>query len=144
MQLVGDFAKLGLLRKSLRDLAAVPSQVSKDVATRLDQRVNDCFANETDVYGKPFASLKASTVRRKKGNTVIMYRTGRTQAQSGAVAMAGAGVRVYIGPAGYWHLEKSGTRPERLLLPKYRLPKTWREDIRLAFEARARRALGKA
>lgn len=131
---------LGQIRASLKKLLDVPSRAAPAVAVEIDNKLQDSFANECDAYGKPWAPLAASTVRRKRGNTVIMYRTGASQAQTHATAAQGAGVKITVGPKMAYHLEPSGTRPARPILPIYGLPATWRAAIKVAVDAAYARA----
>lgn len=121
----------------LKGLAKVPSKIARAVATRLDNRYRDMFANERDPYGRPWAPLKASTLRRKGGNSVVLYRTGALNAETSVTPAAGSGVKIKLGPAAIYAQEgdPGRNRPPRLLLPSYGLPATWRQDIRTEAEA---------
>jgi hypothetical protein len=134
-------AGLGQMRASLRKLAAVPSRAAPAVAEKIDQRLQDCFANETDPYGNAWAPLAASTVKRKRGNTVIMYRTGKARAQTHAVAARGAGIKIEIGEVMKYHMEQDGTRPARRILPTFGMPKAWNADVKAALDAAFARAV---
>jgi hypothetical protein len=131
---------IGQIRASLAKLAAVPSRAAPAVALEIDNLLLKSFADECDAYGRKWAPLAPSTVKRKKGNTVIMYRTGASQAATHAVAAQGAGVRISTGPKMAYHLEPSGTRPARPILPIYGLPATWRAAIKSAVDAAYQRA----
>ena len=98
--------------------AEVRGKLAKALAPRIDQRIQDQFANETDPYGKPLAPLKASTLRRKRGNTVILYRAGGLQAGSYALATGGRLVITY-GPAAQYAQDGDASRGRvpRLVAP---------------------------
>ena len=111
--------------------AEVPQRVAREFAPMLDQRVRDMYANETDPYGKPWAPLKASTVRRKRGNSVILYRTGAMGSGS-HVRYAGRRLVFTYGPAAQYAQDGSDNRGPRLVAPAYGIPASWREDMRRA------------
>lgn len=125
-------------------LAGLPARVSKRVAERLQERVRDTYANETDPYGVPWVPLAPSTVERKHGNSVILTRTGASQADCGARALAGAGVAVYAGGAAMHHMEAAGSRPARPVLPTHGLPPAWREEIAAVTGDEMAKAIGRA
>ncbi|MEI8257394.1 MAG: hypothetical protein WCJ30_17095 [Deltaproteobacteria bacterium] len=131
---------IGQIRASLAKLASVPARAAKDVAEKIDQKLLDSFTNECDAYGRPWAPLAHSTVKRKNGNSVIMYRTGASMAATHAVAARGAGVRISTGPNMAYHLGPSGTRPARPILPIYGMPASWNAAIKSAVDAAYSRA----
>lgn len=132
------------LQRLARNLATIAAKVSPAIAERLQERVRDTYANEQDPYGNPWAPLAESTVRRKGGNSVILTRTGASQADCGARALAGAGVAVYANGAAGWHQEAHGSRPARPVLPDRGLPPAWRDDIEAETSAAFAKALGRA
>jgi hypothetical protein len=114
--------------------AEIPQRVAKELAPRLDQRARDMFANEEDVYGKPFAPLAASTVRRKKGNSVILYRNNELGPGT-YVLYTGRRLVFTYGPAAQYAQDGDagrGNRPPRLLAPTFGIPKTWLADLAAA------------
>ncbi len=144
MPLTGDLAAFGKLGRLVRELGGVPSRASSALADRLTERMRDCFTTESDPYGVPWAPLKASTVRRKGGNAVVLYRTGETGASCYARPMGGAGVALTAGGAAVWHMTDSGTRPARKVLPDHGLPPAWREDVAAVLGAEVARSMGRA
>lgn len=132
------------LQRLARGLAGVPARVAPRIAARLQERVRDTYTNETDPYGVPWEPLKQSTVQRKGGNSVILTRTGGSQADCGARALGGAGVAVYANGAAGWHQEAHGSRPARPVLPDRGLPPTWREDIAAETSAEFARTFGRS
>lgn len=144
MALTGNMAKLPKLSRLLRGLSGVPSRAAGPLAERISERVRDTYANECDPYEVPWAALKDSTVRRKHGNSVILTRTGASQADCGARPMSGSGIAVYAGGAAVWHMQASGTRPARPVLPTHGLPPAWREDIAAVLGAAYATALGRS
>ena len=132
------------LQRLLKGLAGIPSRAAKRVAARLQERVRDTYADECDPYGVPWAPLAQSTLRRKGGNSVILTRSGASQADCGARALGGGGVAVYAGGAAGWHMQASGTRPARCVLPTRGLPTAWRSDIAAECSDEFAKALGRA
>ncbi len=132
------------LARLLRGLASVPSKLSAPLAARLMERVRDCYTGEHDPYGAGWAPLAASTVRRKGGNSVILTRTGGSQADCGARPLSGGGVTVWAGGAAHHHMQAEGSRPARCVLPTRGMPPTWREDVRAVCGDAMAKALGRA
>jgi hypothetical protein len=132
------------LTRLARGLAGIPSRAAKPIAAHLSERVLDCYRGEHDPYDVRWAPLAESTVRRKRGNTVILYRTGKSGADCGARALRGTGVAVYAGGAATHHQEPSGSRPARPVLPTRGLPPKWRADIAAILGDEYAKALGKA
>lgn len=128
------------MRASLRKLLEVPAKAAPRVAVEIDNLLQDCFAGEHDPYGNAWAPLTTSTVKRKHGNAVIMYRTGKARAQTHAVSARGAGVKIEIGEVMGYHMAQEGTRPARPILPIYGLPAKWRAAIKEAVDASFARA----
>lgn len=121
--------KLAVAR--LRELHKIPSKAAPKVAARINERLRDQAANETDPYGKPLAALKASTIRRKAGNSVILYRTGKMWNGTSAKPMRGSGVQVTYGQAAQYAQEGDPGRGRvpRMVAPTYGIPAKWRRDI---------------
>lgn len=137
-------AGLPKLAALLRGLAAVPSRVSRPLADALTEEIRSEFTGEQDPYGVAWAPLKPSTVRRKGGNTVILYRTGTTGAACYAAPGGGAGVRIVAGGAAVWHQRAYGSRPARPVLPDRGLPPKWRAIVAETVGAEFAKSLGRA
>ncbi len=111
--------------------------VAKRLSPKINERIRDMFTNETDPYGRPWAPLKASTLRRKRysaGGPIILSRTFELGNSSYAL-YTGKRVVITYGEAGqYAHEGDSGrgNRPPRLLLPSLGIPKTWKVDLEAA------------
>jgi hypothetical protein len=114
--------------------AEVPQRVAKELAPLLDQRARDMFTNETDVYGRPFAPLAASTVRRKGGNSVPLYRDNLLGPGTYVLYTGRRLVFTYGPKAGYAQDGDPGrgNRPPRLLAPTFGIPKSWLADLATA------------
>jgi hypothetical protein len=132
------------LQRLLKGLAGINSRVAPKVAARLNERVLDCYRNEQDPYGVAWAPLKPSTIKRKRGNTVILSRSGASSRDCGARAARGAGVVVWAGGAAHQHMAPHGTRPARCVLPVRGLPPAWREDIAAECGAEFAKSFGRA
>lgn len=130
--------------RTAKALAGIPARAARPIAECLDQRVLDCYRNESDPYGNPWAPLAASTIRRKRGNSVVLYRTGRSGADCGAKPLPGSGVAVWAGGAAKHHMAPSGSRPERPVLPTRGIPPSWKQDIAAVLGAEYARAVGRA
>lgn len=114
--------------------AEVPQRVAKELAPMLDQRAQDMFRDEADPYGNPWAPLAASTVRRKKGNSVILYRKGDLGAGT-YVLYTGRRLVFTYGPAAQYAQDGDpgrGNRPPRMLAPTFGIPKSWKADLAAA------------
>lgn len=123
--------------------AEAPQRLAKELAPMLDERTRDMFANESDPYGKPWAPLKASTIRRKKGNSVILYRANLLGPGT-YVLYTGRRLVFTYGPAAQYAQDGDqgrGNRPPRLLAPAYGIPKTWKDDAVRAQAAVAKRGV---
>ncbi len=114
-----------------RFAAEVPKELAKALAPKLDQRVRDMFTNETDPYGNPWAPLKASTIRRKKGNGVILSRTNELGNSSYVLHTGGRLVFTFGASAQYAQDGDSGrgARVPRMVAPAYGIPKSWKADV---------------
>jgi hypothetical protein len=128
----------------LRELKTVPSRISKRVAVYVDEQYRDMFAGEHDPYRRPWAALAPSTIKRKGGNSVILYRIGALNAGTHVKPARGAGVLITLGPNAIYAQEgdPGKNRPPRLLLPLYGIPAHWRAFIRAEAEAMFAKAGG--
>lgn len=110
----------------------VSSKLAKELAPMLDERARDMFANESDPYGNKWAPLKASTIRRKKGNSVILYRTNNLGPGT-YVLYTGRRLVFTFGPAAQYAQDGDpGKREPRMLAPAYGIPKSWKADAAAA------------
>ncbi len=136
----GSLDKLGKLMTNLSKLASVPSRASGSVAAEIARLIDQQFASGTDPNGRPWAKLMPSTVKRKRGNTRILVRTGDMRKGVRVTPMSGGGVSITL--AGYGGFHQSGTKNMviRMILPGATFPKTWR----IAIEKSVRDAYGKA
>lgn len=119
----------------------IPAKLAKALAPLLDQLTRDMFTNETDVYDSPFAPLAESTIRRKKGNSVILSRTNEL-GNSTYVLYTGRRLVFTYGQSAVYAQDGDqgrGNRPPRLLAPPYGPPKSWNAAVRQAQAELAKR-----
>lgn len=118
--------------------------VAKALAPRIDQRIRDMYTNETDPYGRPWAPLKTSTLRRKRkspGGSIILSRTFELSNSSYAL-YTGKRIVITYGASGQYAQEGDsgrGNRPPRLIMPSFGMPKTWKADAEAAAAEVAKR-----
>lgn len=139
MPLYGDLQQIALARATIKELAGLPSKVAVRVAAALTKELQRMFKEERDPYGNAWAELAEATVR-KKGHDTILYEKGELQDGTKATPAPGAGVRIHIGPKGYFHQVGRENMPARKLLPEYGLPAKWRAIIRREVERALREA----
>lgn len=132
------------LQRLCQGLAGIRARVAPKVAARLNERVLDCYRGEHDPYMRPWEPLKPSTIKRKGGNSVILFRSGASGNDCGAKALGAAGVAVWAGGAAGYHMTPSGTRPARCVLPTHGMPPLWRADIADVCGAEFAKALGRS
>ncbi len=128
------------LAERLGGLATIPSRISAPVAVRFNELLRAEFDSGSDPYGKPWAPLKPSTVR-KKGHDLVLIETNKLAAETIAIPRGGAGIELITLPYGAFH--QTGTKwmvPREILPDRADLPLTWQAVIREEYSA----AFGKA
>lgn len=135
------------LARVLRQLAALPSQITGDVADALNARIQDGFDGGTDPYGSPWAELAPYTLA--KGRTPPpLTESGSLRGGTYAAPMGGAGVALYApgtlprGAPASVHMTGTAVMPSRPFLPNNGLPASWRADIQRIYSERFGRAWG--
>lgn len=109
----------------LAELEGIPSRISKEVADGIGELVAAEFAGQHDPYGKPWAPLKESTVRRK-GHSRILSDSGLLSGSTEARPSAGAGVGITSIEYGTYHQTGTKFMVARKILPDGPdLPKAW-------------------
>jgi hypothetical protein len=120
----------------------VRGKLAKALAPKIDARLQAMFANGTDPYGKPWAPLKPSTIRRKGGNSTILVRDNNLAPGTYALA-TGNRLVITMGPkAQYAQDGEPGEREPRMVAPAYGTPKTWKQDAEDA-QAEVAKQVGK-
>lgn len=132
--------ELPLLSANLRRLAAVPSRVARRGSVALTNQIHTDTASGLDCYGKPFAPLAVSTLRRGR-RPPPMVATGASLDATFARPLGGAGIAIVLGGAYEHHLRKTDNRPARQVVPvRAGLPVSWKRRI----EAEEKRAIAEA
>jgi hypothetical protein len=135
----GDFAKLGAMQQSLRNLVNVPSRAAGPAADGITKELRREYRAGTDPYGKPWAPLAPSTIARGRRNpplTATRAMAGSTVAKT----LPGAGIGLVADfPAAVHQNSRRARLPQRHVFPVGVLPARWREvierAIRKAFRA---------
>lgn len=118
------FSAASRYRQVAKRLLEVPSRMSAASALAVEKLWRRSYMAGTDPYGKPWAPNKPSTIRRK-GHNWVMVDKQETLDATRVRPLPGAGISLRTGPKAAWHLEPSGTRPARPVLPLSGLPATW-------------------
>jgi hypothetical protein len=128
------------IRNALKELARVPSRVSKVGALEIEKMWRRSYMASQDPYGNELAALKPSTIK-KKGHDWIMVDTQETLDSTRVRALPGAGIALRTGKKASWHMQPTANRPARRVLPAFGLPKTWRAKLRAIAEAEFSKAV---
>jgi hypothetical protein len=131
------------MRRSLRELAAVPSRASRQASDEITELLHEEFAAGLDPYGEPWAKLRPATVAKKGGRTQILVDTELAQDTTVARPMAGSGIAVETDQPAL-AFSQSGTERQvrREVFPDNRgLPQTWDHAIEAAIDQAMGRAL---
>lgn len=130
-------AELGRLAQTIERLAYVPRKVAVIAAPKISRLLRRQFADGSDPYGRPWASLRPATIA--KGRTPPpLTESGRLRDGTKATASPGgrAGIRLVVGARyGYYHQTgyrnaKTGRKvAARRILPQYGLPASWKAAL---------------
>lgn len=121
---------LVLLAANLNKLARVPSQFATLGAQRLTILVHANTSSGLDAYGKPFAPLAVSTLRRGRQPPPMMD-TGSSLGETRFTALGGAGIAMIVGGAYKYHVRSYKTRPARSVAPERAgIPAAWSRVLR--------------
>ncbi len=119
------------LADNLGELSTVASRISKPVAARINELIKVQFATGQDAYGTAWQPLLPSTVRRKKGDSRILLRSGRLSVETFATPSSGAGISLVSVDYGGFHQSGTSRMVSRPLLPaRSDLPASWQSIIR--------------
>ncbi len=129
MPMSGNTADIAAIRNVVKEMSKVPSQVGRRAVPRLNKRIAQMFSNGTDPYGNKWAALKASTIKRKKGDTRILIRKFQLMPGTFFATTGGAGIKMVVGRAGNRAQDGGKHRVPRIIVPQYGLPSTWRDDL---------------
>lgn len=127
--------------RALRQLARVPSKVAPEVARGIRADLMRRFALGQDPYGKAWAPLKLSTLRKGR-RPPPLTDTGRGKRGIRFAPQSGAGIRI-TSSVGYMrhHMRATADRAARKFLPEGRLPAAWARLWEKALARRARETL---
>lgn len=129
-------------RKVARELQKVPSRLATQAAPIIERMWRKTYRAGQDPYGVKWAPLAPSTVARK-GHDTIMVETGQTYRETRVRTLPGAGIGLVTGHKAQWHLEATGNRPARPVLPLRGIPSPWRARLaKLAADVARKAARG--
>ncbi len=127
-----------VLLEKLEGLEGLVEEIAAEAAPKIEALVSQEFSAQKDPYGKAWAPLAPSTVRRK-GSSRILTHTG-AMASSVNVKAEGASIALSIDDPGIHHQFGTKHMPARPVLPSDSLPQAWQDEI----EGAAARAVAKA
>lgn len=127
-------------RAAARELVNVPANVAARGAYAIQAGWRRNYEAGKDPYGNAWAENAPATVA-KKGHGRVMQDSGETLAQTIARPLPGAGIRLATGPRAAYHLDATGSRPERRVLPLSGVPATWRAALARIAREEARKAV---
>ena len=124
------------LAQNLAQLAKIPSQLSKPISEEINKLIQTQFAQGQDPYGKGWAPLAPSTIKRK-GHSSILVETGKLAASTVAISMSGAGIELRSIDYGNFHQFGTKYMVAREILPgRDELPLAWQAAISKAYSDR--------
>lgn len=113
----------------MRRLLDVPSKVARRCVGPLNRKIADMFNRGEDPYGNKWAALKPSTIQRKRGDARILIRRFQLMPGTFFEAMAGAGLRLIMGPNAEWAQRGSRNREVRKVAPDQGTPAAWNDIV---------------
>lgn len=136
-RLAVSLRQIGRLEELLRKLSEVPRHVAEDVAPEINRLVQAQFEDGKDPYGKPWAPLKKSTL--KKGRRPPPLTDTRQLRNNTRVYPYRNSIRVVVGmPYGYFHQVGTRNMAARRILPQAGMPKAWNEALKASFRKLAK------
>lgn len=119
------------LADRLAELEGIPSRIAREVSDDITEDIRQQFDAGQDPYGRPWAPLLPSTVRRKYGDRRILRRGDALSSETVARPTGGSGIEITSLPYGGVHQDGDGSRMvARKVLPDGpELPETWRDAI---------------
>lgn len=131
------------LNGTLRALADVPSQASRDAAERIAEMIDDALDAGLDPYGRPFAPLMASTIERHPGRGAPpLTDTGAMRSSVRVTPKAGAGLDITIDKPANFHNTGTKHMAQRQIIPQSGgIAPSWREAIAESVSDNIKKAL---
>ncbi len=118
--------RFGQFARALRELAKVPAQVARDASADITKIMRKNFASGLDPYGRAFAPLTESSI--KRGRRPPPLRKFRRAAK--ATPLSGSGISIQIDhPQAGFHNTGTSRMAKRMVMPDGALPAAWREAI---------------
>lgn len=135
---------MAALAERLAELEDIPSRIAGEVADGITEELRQQFDGGHDPYGNAWKPLKASTIKRKGGDTRILRRTDTLSSETVATPRRGAGVEITSVDYGRFHQTGTENMTARPVLPDQdELPEAWQEVIQEATDTAFRKALGR-
>lgn len=123
------------LADRLAELTEIPSRISAEVASEINDGLSAQFDSGVNAYGTPWKPLKPSTVMRKRGDARILRRTDELSAETRAVPAGGAGITIESLDYGTFHQTGTRNMVARKILPDgSALPPPWEKAIQTALD----------
>ena len=129
------------LRRALKELAKVPSRVSRKMADWINDEWQKNYTNGVDPYDTKHAPLAPATIRRK-GHGLTLRHTFAMMGASIARSLRGAGISLSVEtPYAHFHLHGTKYHPPRPQLPWRGVPPKWRVQITILMRKACRDTL---
>lgn len=133
----GALQEIGKLEDMLAEMRAVPRKVAIVVAPKLTALLRRQFRQGMDPYGRQWARLKPSTLRKHGPPPLTHTRTLGDGTKAEPYRAHYAGVRLKLGASyGFFHqigFKVGRTKvPARRILPQFGIPAEWRAILRNA------------
>lgn len=129
------------LKKSIRNLVKVPSQVSAEFSDYVTRKLKEQWSKKADAYGQAWAPYAPASIARGRGP--LMIETGAMKAGTEAKPMGGAGIQMSAGHPSVAVFHQSGTAnmPARRVVPDNTMPALWREHLERLIKRAAKNAI---
>lgn len=124
---------------ALRRLAAVPARIAGDVASVINDLIQDGFDRGTNPYGRAWARLRPTTLAKGRFPPPLTD-TGAMRGGTRAVPRGGAGIDLEAPPPANFHQHGTVYMIARAVLPTGTLPPDWQAAAQRAYSE----AFGKA
>ena len=139
----GNARNLINLGNRLRELASVPSQAAKAASEDIADLIEGEFEAGNDPYGKPWAPLKPSTLKRGR-RPPPLTDTRQLRESVDVKPMKGAGIQVTLDEVpGVFHQTGTKDMAKRAILPDgKKMPEPWTQAIADACDEAVQKQMG--